>query len=86
MLPISQHCQLLAVSRSADYGQPAEVSAEDLTLIDRSTGSIQPALSPWAYSDHRAPSRSAHLPNFRAKHRFRLSPANLPVQEIDPRG
>ena len=38
VLPVSQQCRLLAVSRSAVYRQPAEVSAEDLalmTLIDR---------------------------------------------------
>jgi putative transposase len=38
VLPISQQCRLLAVSRSAVYRQPAEVSAEDLAimaLIDR---------------------------------------------------
>ena len=38
MLPVSQQCRLLAVSRSAIYWKPAEVSAEDLaimTLIDR---------------------------------------------------
>src|SRR3954451_13724055 len=37
-LPISQQCRLLAVSRSAVYRKPAEVSAEDLSimaLIDR---------------------------------------------------
>jgi putative transposase len=37
-LPVSQQCRLLAVSRSAVYRQPAEVSAEDLAimaLIDR---------------------------------------------------
>jgi putative transposase len=37
-LPISQQCRLLAVSRSAVYRRPAEVSEEDLaimTLIDR---------------------------------------------------
>ena len=36
--PVSQQCRLLAVSRSAVYRKPAEVSAEDLalmTLIDR---------------------------------------------------
>jgi len=38
VLPVSQQCRLLAVSRSAVYRKPAEVSAEDLalmTLIDR---------------------------------------------------
>jgi putative transposase len=38
VLPISQQCRLLAVSRAAVYRQPAEVSAEDLAimaLIDR---------------------------------------------------
>jgi HTH-like domain len=37
-LAISQHCRLLAVSRSSVYRKPAEVSAEDLAimaLIDR---------------------------------------------------
>jgi putative transposase len=37
-LPVSQQCRLLAVSRSAVYRKPAEVSPEDLTimaLIDR---------------------------------------------------
>jgi putative transposase len=37
-LPIAQQCRLLAVSRSAVYRKPAEVSAEDLAimaLIDR---------------------------------------------------
>ena len=37
-LSVSQQCWLLAVSRSAVYRQPAEVSAEDLAimaLIDR---------------------------------------------------
>jgi putative transposase len=37
-LPISQQCRLLAVSRSAVYRKPAEVSADDLAimaLIDR---------------------------------------------------
>jgi putative transposase len=37
-LPVSQQCRLLAVSRSAVYRKPAEVSAEDLAimaLIDR---------------------------------------------------
>src|SRR5438552_17822902 len=37
-LPIVQQCRLLAVSRSAVYRKPAEVSAEDLAimaLIDR---------------------------------------------------
>ena len=37
-LPISQQCRLLAVSRSAVYRKPIEVSAEDLAimaLIDR---------------------------------------------------
>jgi putative transposase len=38
VLPVSRQCQLLAVSRSAVYRKPAEVSAEDLAimaLIDR---------------------------------------------------
>ena len=38
VLPIARQCRLLAVSRSAVYWKPAEVSAEDLaimTLIDR---------------------------------------------------
>jgi putative transposase len=38
MLPVSQQCRLLAVSRAAVYRKPAEVSAEDLAimaLIDR---------------------------------------------------
>src|SRR5262245_47063882 len=38
VLPISQQCRLLAVSRAAVYRKPAEVSAEDLAimaLIDR---------------------------------------------------
>jgi putative transposase len=38
VLPVSQQCRLLAVSRSAVYRKPAEVSAEDLAimaLIDR---------------------------------------------------
>ena len=38
VLPVSQQCRLLAVSRAAVYRKPAEVSAEDLaimTLIDR---------------------------------------------------
>jgi putative transposase len=38
VLPVSQRCRLLAVSRSAVYRKPAEVSAEDLAimpLIDR---------------------------------------------------
>jgi hypothetical protein len=30
VLPVSQQCGLLAVSRSAVYGKPAEVSAEEL--------------------------------------------------------
>ena len=37
-LPISQQCRLLAVSRSAVYWKPAEISADDLAimaLIDR---------------------------------------------------
>ena len=32
-LPISQQCRLLAVSRSAVYRRPAEVSAEDLAIM-----------------------------------------------------
>ena len=38
VLPVSQQCRLLAVSRSAVYRKPAEVNAEDLAmmaLIDR---------------------------------------------------
>ena len=38
VLPISQQCRLLAVSRSSLYRRPAELSAEDLAimaLIDR---------------------------------------------------
>ena len=38
VLPISQQCRLLAVSRSSLYHRPAEFSAEDLAimaLIDR---------------------------------------------------
>src|SRR5258705_957627 len=38
VLPVSQQCRLLAVSRSAVYRKPAEVSTEDLAimaLIDR---------------------------------------------------
>jgi putative transposase len=38
VLPVSQQCRLLAVSRAAVYRKPAEVSAEDLAilaLIDR---------------------------------------------------
>ena len=38
MLPISQQCRLLAVSRSSLYHRPAELSTEDLAimaLIDR---------------------------------------------------
>src|SRR5260370_19926618 len=38
VLPVSQQCRLLAVSRSAVYRKPAEVSAADLAmmaLIDR---------------------------------------------------
>jgi putative transposase len=38
MLPVSQQCRLLAVSRAAVYRKPVEVSAEDLAvmaLIDR---------------------------------------------------
>ena len=38
VLPISQQCRLLAVSRSSVYRKPAEASAEDLAimaLIDR---------------------------------------------------
>src|SRR5258706_15934073 len=38
VLPVSEQCRLLAVSRSAVYRKPAEVSAEDLAimaLIDR---------------------------------------------------
>ena len=38
VLPVSQQCRLLAVSRAAVYRKPAELSAEDLaimTLIDR---------------------------------------------------
>jgi putative transposase len=33
VLPISQQCRLLAVSRAAVYRQPAEVSAEDLAIM-----------------------------------------------------
>jgi putative transposase len=33
MLPISQQCRLLAVSRSSIYRDPAEASAEDLAII-----------------------------------------------------
>jgi putative transposase len=32
-LPIAQQCRLLAVSRSAVYRKPAEVSAEDLAIM-----------------------------------------------------
>ena len=38
VLPVSQQCRLLAMSRSAVYRKPAEVSAADLAimaLIDR---------------------------------------------------
>ena len=38
VLPISQQCRLLSVSRSSLYHRPAELSAEDLAimaLIDR---------------------------------------------------
>ena len=38
VLPISQQCRLLAVSRSSLYRRPTELSAEDLAimaLIDR---------------------------------------------------
>src|SRR5437868_8206110 len=38
VLPVSQQCRLLAVSRAAVYRKPAELSAEDLAimaLIDR---------------------------------------------------
>ena len=38
-LPISQQCRLLAVSRSAVYRKPAEVSADDLAIM-APTGSI----------------------------------------------
>ena len=34
-LPIAQQCRLLAVSRSAVYRKPAEVSAEDLAIMAR---------------------------------------------------
>ena len=33
VLPVSQQCRLLAVSRAAVYRKPAEVSAEDLALM-----------------------------------------------------
>jgi putative transposase len=33
VLPVSQQCRLLAVSRAAVYREPAEVSAEDLALM-----------------------------------------------------
>ena len=33
MLPVSQQCRLLAVSRSAVYRKPAEVNAADLAMM-----------------------------------------------------
>ena len=33
VLPVSQQCRLLAVSRSAVYRKPAEVSAKDLAIM-----------------------------------------------------
>ena len=33
VLPVSQQCRLLAVSRAAVYRKPAEVSAEDLAIM-----------------------------------------------------
>ena len=33
MLPVSQQCRLLAVSRAAVYRKPAEVTAADLAMM-----------------------------------------------------
>ena len=58
VLPVSQQCRLLAVSRSAVYRKPAEVSAEDLAimaLIDRQYRTIQSPVSGDAFLDTGAP-------------------------------
>jgi hypothetical protein len=48
-LPIAQQCRLLAVSRSAVYRKPAEVSAEDLAIMVLIARWIRLRLTMWPW-------------------------------------